>query len=207
MLVSIIIPCYNNQDELGETLHSIDKVIDQIGGSTYQFEIILIDDASEDHTWEVIQKAKLNTSLRGLKLKQNVGAYTAILAGYEILNGDSVIVMAADGDDPPALIPQLLNHYSGNTNLVQANRKISEKGLIDQFFGKLFVRTLTLVGAKNIPAGGSDFVLFSKALIDKAALHGWKTGNTLIQLFQLTDNVAIINYNKGNAKPSTWSFS
>lgn len=122
------------------------------------------------------------------------------------MTGETTIIMAADGDDPPELIPDLLKRYSKETDAVLAVREQSEKGAFSILMSSVFFSVLKLIGAKNVFKGGSDFMLVSKEMINQCQSDGWKSGNTLIQLVQHAYQVQTIGYTKRHSKPSTWSF-
>ena len=205
MQVSIVIPCYNNQHQLFDT---VSRVVSACTAVESDFEIILIDDNSQDETWSTIQQlASQFRTVSGFKLIENVGAYNAILTGFNQAKGTSVLVMAADGDDPPELIPNLLNEMSEKVDAVLANREQSEKDIFTRISGSIFRVCLKLAGAKNLTPGGSDFMLFKKELVDECHREGWKSGNTLIQIIQHASSIRTIPYTKGKSRPSTWTFA
>lgn len=207
MLVSIVIPCFNNESELKPLFSQIQNAV-KVVDDTFTFEIIAVDDGSPDGTWGSICELAKDSAIpvHGLRLSQNIGAYYAILAGFDHAKGNAVLVMAADGDDPASLIPELLAKYGNGTDLVQANRSTSDKRALSRLASRFFLSLIRLLGAKNIPSGGSDLVLMSRSLIDKAEDHGWMSGNTLIQIFQHAEKVETIDYRKGRSKPSSWTF-
>ena len=204
MLVSIIIPCYQNESQLSITS---ERIWSAIAKHDDNLELLLIDDGSSDGTWNEIKKlAEQFEAVYGIKLKRNIGAYNAILAGFDHAKGDAIVVMAADGDDPPELISELLRNLQNN-DAVLANRSGSEKGLGSVIASKAFYGMLRTVGAKNIPAGGSDFVLVRREVVERCKNEEFKSGNTLIQLVQHAQRVATVPYIKGRSKPTTWSMT
>jgi glycosyltransferase involved in cell wall biosynthesis len=206
MLVSIVIPCYQNERQLNDTVERILAASSSM--NEHDFELILIDDGSTDGTWQLIKAiSKNHPAVSGIRLKENIGAYNALLFGFEAATGEAAIIMAADGDDPPELIPDILKRYSKDTDAVLAVREQSEKGAFSIFLSSVFHSVLKLVGAKNIFKGGSDFMLVYTEMISKCQSDGWKSGNTLIQLVQHANQVQTIGYTKGRSKPSTWSFN
>lgn len=204
MLVSIIIPCFQNENQLSETVKQIHE---SISGLQDSFEVILVDDGSTDKTWSaIVDLAQKHKNVFGIKLKRNIGAYNAILAGFDHAKGDALLVMAADGDDPPDLITSLLQHLPQH-DAVLANRVQSEKGLSSTLSAKLFYRLIRMVGARNIPQGGSDYLVVKRQVFEECIQEGFKSGNTLIRLVQFADSVLTIPYTKGITRPTTWSLS
>ena len=206
-MISIVIPCYNNELQLTDTVNRIEASTKNLA---HKFELILVDDGSADGTWTVVQNMAKSTEsliINGIRLETNIGAYHAIVPGMSVCKGDSVIVMAADGDDPPELIPELVSLFDSQTQLVLANKVDSKKGALSVFLSSVFTSTLKFLGAKNITSGGSDYMLFSRAILTKRQEIGWKKGNTLIQLIQLSQNAKTIDYTKGKSKPTSWTLS
>ncbi len=204
MLVSIIIPCYQNESQLPQTVEEIFTSTDQLAEG---FELILIDDGSIDGTWKTIQKLSQKFDAIGaIKLKKNIGAYNALLAGFEYAKGEAFLVIAADGDDPPKLIPDMIKAFRG-VDAVLANRASSEKTASNRTVSSLFYRTLRMAGAKNIPEGGSDFLIMKRAIYERCKADGFRSGNTLIQLVQFAESIKTIPYRKGKSKPTSWSFA
>lgn len=204
MLVSIIIPCYQNEGQLPDT---VARILTTLAKHHYNAELLLIDDGSTDGTWKEIEKlAKALRTVHGIKLKRNIGAYNAILAGFEHAKGDTQLVMAADGDDPPEIISTLLANLQNN-DAVLANRSGSQKGWSSTIISELFYGMLRTVGAKHIPAGGSDFVLVRSKVVERCRQEGFRSGNTLIQLVQHAQRVATVPYIKGRSKPTSWSMT
>ncbi|MFC2175810.1 glycosyltransferase [Bacteroidota bacterium] len=205
--ISVVIPCFNNQNQITRT---VENLVQEFSDNKleHSLELVLIDDASVDDTWKCIERlhAKyLNeVNFKARRLASNVGAYHAILAGFEIQKGDGIIVMAADGDDPTGVIVELIKKWKGENHLVQATRIVLPNDS-NQFFGGVFYTILRLLGTKNVPAGGSDYFLISKDLLDRAITHGWYAGNTLIQLFQHANNVDEVPYRKNRSNKSGWT--
>lgn len=206
-LVSVVIPCFNNEVQVKETVSSI---LIELDGNRhdYSVEILLIDDCSGDGTWDRINELYHQYSeIRAFRLRNNVGAFRAILAGFELCKGDCVIVIAADGDDPVTFITNLLAEWDDEVDLVQANRSAENARKSSTTFGTLFYSILRLVGANNIPLGGSDFVLISRNLLDASLEEGWLEGNTLIQVFQKAKSVKAIPYIKNRSNASSWTLT
>lgn len=105
MNISVVIPLYNEEDSLPELTAWIKKVMDE---NRFLYEIILIDDGSNDHSWEVIEKLHSeNPNIKGIKFRRNYGKSAALYAGFAQAAGDVVITMDADLQDSPEEIPEL----------------------------------------------------------------------------------------------------
>jgi glycosyltransferase involved in cell wall biosynthesis len=205
MLVSIVIPCYQNQNQIDSTVEQIINAVEEI--DRFSFELVLVDDSSTDNTWQHIKdNAERFDQVKGIRLSENIGAYNAIVYGFEIANGELILVMAADGDDPPELLQKLVSHSDNSVDAVLAIRESSDKGLISVLLSKMFHFTLKLLGARNVYPSGSDFMIFRKELAQRCSQQGWKSGNTLIQIIQHANQTKTIGYRKGNSRNSTWTF-
>lgn len=205
--ISIVIPCFHNETHLTQTVAGIVEATRPLSASGVDFQIILVDDSSKDGTWPVIRTLKQECAipLVGLRLGSNVGAYRAIVPGLETATGQAVIVMAADGDDPPQLIPQLVQHWHEGHPLVQAVRTSEGRSLPNRILGGAFYAMLKMLRVRNLPQHGSDFMLADRAVLMHALQHGFRPGNTLIQLYQHAESAFQIPYTKGRRAGSNWN--
>jgi glycosyltransferase involved in cell wall biosynthesis len=105
MDISIVIPLYNEEESLPELIEWIRKVMEENG---FLYEVILVDDGSNDGSWKVIEEnSKKNKSVRGIKFRRNYGKSAALHCGFKASDGDVVITMDADLQDSPEEIPEL----------------------------------------------------------------------------------------------------
>jgi glycosyltransferase involved in cell wall biosynthesis len=105
MNISVIIPLYNEAESLPELTSWISRVMDK---HSFSYEIILVDDGSNDESWEVIEQIKTeNPFIIGIKFRRNYGKSAALNVGFEACQGDVVITMDADLQDSPDEIPEL----------------------------------------------------------------------------------------------------
>lgn len=135
MDLSIIIPLYNEDESLPELAAWIERVVNQEG---YSYEMIMVDDGSNDRSWEVIQALRMqNPNIKGIKFQRNYGKSAALNEGFKAAEGDVVITMDADMQDSPDEIPEL-------------RKMILEDGfdLVSGWKKKRYDNTLT----KNIPS-------------------------------------------------------
>lgn len=105
MQLSLVIPCYNEEESLQDLLQWIEKVM---LASNFSYELIFVDDGSKDKTWNEIERlAKLNSNVKGIKFQRNYGKAAALQKGFEAAQGDVVITLDADLQDSPDEIPEL----------------------------------------------------------------------------------------------------
>lgn len=119
--LSIVVPVYNEVESIG---HLVDEILKTARGFTFSYEIILVDDGSEDGTWDVIcdLKAKCGT-LRGIKFRRNFGQTSAMVAGFDYSKGEVIVTMDADLQNDPADIPVLLSKIEEGYDIVSGWRK------------------------------------------------------------------------------------
>lgn len=178
MLLSIIIPVYYNEKSLPILYERLNKVSGEI--KDVDFEYVFVDDGSGDNSYNVLLGiAKNAMCVKVVKLSRNFGSFVACLAGLTYCKGDCAIIMAADLQDPPELINELLNKWKQGNEIVYAVREKREESGIKVFFSKLYYRIFKLIALSNMPMGGFDFVLLGRKVID-AIVKAREKNSTLI---------------------------
>ena len=125
-LVTILIPAYNEEEVLPMLYERLVKLMDSL--PQYNFEILFVNDGSKDKTLELIKKMRKNDSrICYVNLSRNYGKETAMIAGFDYINGDCMINIDADLQDPPELIPEMLKYWEEGYDDVYAKRR-SRKG-------------------------------------------------------------------------------
>lgn len=121
-LLSVVIPAFNEADHLGDSLKEIASWTRRTG---MEYELVVVDDGSSDATWsQLVELARLSPEIRGLRLSRNFGKEKALCAGLEAARGDAIIVMDADLQHPPKLIPKMVEIWrSGEADVVEAVKK------------------------------------------------------------------------------------
>ena len=103
--ISVVVPLYNEEESLGELTAWIDRVMK---AHEFNYEVIMIDDGSDDSSWSVIEQlAESNSAIRAIRFSRNYGKSAALYCGFEAAEGDVVITMDADLQDSPDEIPEL----------------------------------------------------------------------------------------------------
>ena len=164
--VSILIPAYNEQDVLELLYDRLNKIINTL--NNYNFEILFINDGSKDSTLDIIKEFRKNDNrISFVNLSRNYGKETAMIAGLDYSIGDCVIIMDADLQDPPELIPQMLGYWEEGFDDIYARRK-SRKGesFLKKFTSKLYYKTLENVTNIEIQKDTGDFRLLDRRCVE-----------------------------------------
>ena len=161
-LVSIVLPAHDEAEALPSVVAAIVAAV-----APAHFEILVVDDGSTDGTWRQVQLLRQShPTVRGLRFTRNFGHQSAILAGLIAARGDAVIVMDADGQHPPELIPVFLERWREGYQVVQAIRTVSTAAPIKSLFSQLFYRALHGLSGVDVPAGSADFRLLGRPVVD-----------------------------------------
>lgn len=168
MLVSIVIPVYFNQ---GSILRTVEKINVQLSihPNISDYEIIIVDDGSLDGSFDEMRYVKkLHPKIvKIIKFTRNFGQLAAMNAGYKISNGDCVINISADLQDPPELINQMIDCFiAKDAEIIICNRLNREDGGYRKFTSLIFYKLMQKLTFDKMPQGGFDFVLLSRRAID-----------------------------------------
>lgn len=164
MLISIVIPVCNESPNLDEIVQRLQKVL---SGTKSNWEVIFVDDGSTDDSWQIIERLhQANPSFRGVRFARNFGQQAAISAGLSHARGDVVIPMDADLQDPPELIPSLLEKWNEGYQVVYTRWKHRKEGILKKLTSALFYRFLDRIAEVNIDLDSSDFCLMDRKVVD-----------------------------------------
>ncbi len=165
--ISIVVPCYNEQEVIELCHNEITKIIDDL---PYNFEIIYINDGSTDNTFDILQKIqKKDKRVVVINLSRNFGKEAAMTAGIDNVSGDALIILDADLQDPPALIPDLIKMWKEtNADVVYGQRLIREgETWFKKFTANSFYRIINFIASNvEIPRNTGDFRLMNRRSID-----------------------------------------
>ena len=118
--MSLVIPCYNEQEVLPELRRRLKDLVSQY---SFPIEVILVDDGSKDNTWPLIhQYSQEDGYIKAIRLARNFGHQTAITCGLDQTRGEVVVILDADLQDPPELIPEMLKEWSDGYDVVYGMR-------------------------------------------------------------------------------------
>jgi len=158
--ISVTIPVFNEEDVLPELLQRVGSVLDQAPGGPH--EIVFVDDGSSDGSLAALESAAAQDDrIVVVALSRNFGHQAAITAGLDHVRGDVVVVMDADLQDTPEVIPRFLEKYAEGYDVVYAerNRRSEHIALRASYF--LFYRVLARISTIRLPVDAGDFALMS----------------------------------------------
>lgn len=165
-LISIVIPAYNEQDNVDELAKRLQLVFDL--NSSYEFEAIIVENGSLDNTFEkLLAVHQLDPRFKILQLARNFRMDGGITAGLNSATGDAAVIMTADLQDPPELITEFIKKWEeGYENIYGIVTKRNGTGLIRRFNSQLFYKVANALTDGKIPSNVSDFRLVDKKVYE-----------------------------------------
>lgn len=205
-LVSIVVPCFNEEETVEIFLKEIQKELVE-----YDYEIIYINDGSHDNTLKKIKElANSNPNIKYISFSRNFGKESAIYAGLKNASGDLICVMDADLQHPPSLLPEMIETISCGDYDIVATRRVSRKGepKIKSLFSGLFYKLFNRISEMELVEGATDYRLMTRQVLDSIlqlneynrfskGLFHWVGFNTKWIAYENVERVA---------GETTWSF-
>jgi polyisoprenyl-phosphate glycosyltransferase len=163
-LISVVLPSYNESEGLPIVIASILRVLNQTG---FSHEIVVVDDGSADATRRVmLDLCSRQPNLRYLRLSRNFGKEAALTAGLKAASGDAVILMDADGQHPPALIPEFLERWREGFEVVAGVQSERLESWLKRRFKGVYYHFMEAGSHVTIPPGAGDFRLLDRKAVD-----------------------------------------
>lgn len=208
--VSIIIPCYNEEPTLNILYNALIQMSDSL--KNYKFEYLFVNDGSKDNTLNILKElAKKDERVIYLSLSRNFGKEAAMYAGFCNAKGDYITTMDADMQDPPSLLPKMLEIIESGEYDSVATRRVSRKGEppIRSFFARLFYKIINKISDADIVDGARDYRLMKREMVDaiismgeynrfSKGIFGWIGFKTYWMQYENIERVA------GETKWSFW---
>jgi glycosyltransferase involved in cell wall biosynthesis len=171
MDISVVVPLYNEEESLPELTAWIHRVMQRNG---YSYEILLVDDGSTDHSWEVIQKLSTeNSSILGIKFRRNHGKSAALFCGFDSARGDVVITMDADLQDSPEEIPELYRMIREEKyDMVSGWKKKRYDPLMKTLPSKLFNGTARMASGIKLHDFNCGLKSYRKEVVKSIEVYG-----------------------------------
>lgn len=165
--ISLIIPCYNEEESLPFLYEELKRVTSEM--SEYEFEMLFIDDGSKDKTLSLLKDmGAMDERVKYISFSRNFGKESAMYAGFCNVTGDYAAVMDADMQDPPSLLPQMMEIIKSGDYDSVATRRVTRKGepKIRSFFAKMFYKIMNKISDSDVVDGARDFRLMKRQMVD-----------------------------------------
>ena len=210
MKISLVIPCYNEEESLPIFYDELKRVSSEM--ENYEFEMLFIDDGSKDKTLSILQDfAKDDERVKYIAFSRNFGKEAAMYAGFCNSTGDYTAVMDADMQDPPSLLPEMVKILESGEYDSVATRRVTRKGepKVRSFFARMFYKIMNKVSDTDVVDGARDFRLMKREMVDaivdmcesnrfSKGIFGWVGFKTYWMPYENVERVA------GKTKWSFW---
>ena len=166
MKVSIIVPCYNEEECIQIYYNEMEKIVPELN---CDFEYIFVNDGSKDKTLEIMKDlASTDSKVKYISFSRNFGKEAAIYAGLKNATGDLVGLMDVDLQDPPRLVKEMYDGITKDGYDCVASRRVTRKGepRIRSFFARRFYKIINRISDANIVDGARDFRLMTRPMVD-----------------------------------------
>jgi len=161
--LSVVVPMFNEEGNVGPLLAELVPVLEPLGS----YEIVFIDDRSTDRSREVVREAAAtNPNVVLVELARNFGHQGALTAGFDQARGRAVILMDADLQDPPSVLPELVARWREGYEVVYAVREARKEGVLLRASFHVFYRLLARISEVQLPVDSGDFCLMDRRVVD-----------------------------------------
>lgn len=164
--ISVVIPMYYEEEVAKECYNRMSGVLSKIEG--YEYEIICVNDGSKDKTLPILEEIAQNDNrVKVISFARNFGHQCAVTAGLKYVTGDCAVIIDADLQDPPELIPEMLKLWEEGNEVIYGKRKTREgESAFKLFTAKMFYKTLNALSDVEIPKDTGDFRLVDRKVVD-----------------------------------------
>ena len=208
--ITVAVPCYNEEPVLDLFYSAITAVAKEFPGT--EFEFLFIDDGSRDNTLGKVQSfAQKDSRVKYISFSRNFGKEAGIYAGLENATGDYVVIMDADLQDPPSLLPEMYRAITEEGYDSVGSRRVTRKGEppLRSFFARLFYKIINKISDADIVDGARDYQMMNRKVVDailsmgeynrfSKGIFGWVGFRTKWLEFENQERVA------GTTKWSFW---
>lgn len=164
--LSFVIPVYNEEGCLPLLYDKLKELMDGLS-ERYDSEVVLVNDGSRDSSWVIIKKiAQTDNRIRGVCFTRNFGHQMALTAGYDKAQGDAVISLDADLQDPPALVKEMVAKWEEGARIVYARRSSRNDGFLKNITAFFYYKLLHAVADVPIPQHVGDFRLIDRVVLE-----------------------------------------
>jgi dolichol-phosphate mannosyltransferase len=165
LLLSVVLPSYNEEKNISLVYEELLRYIDV---KKFNYEFLFVNDGSRDDTWEEIAKlTKKDPNVKGINFSRNFGHHAALEAGLIRAVGDAVIMMDADLQHPPSLIPTLIKKWQEGCDIVNTVRLATEDaGILKNITSTMFYKVLNNLSSLQLRDGEADYRLMSRKALN-----------------------------------------
>jgi dolichol-phosphate mannosyltransferase len=198
-LLSIVVPAHNEAATIGPTLRRIAAAAAAAPELAGRVEAIVVSDGSRDRTFDVARRALAQT-LRGsvVELETNAGSHAAIVCGLRHAAGDYVAIMAADGQDPPEVLPEMVRALRPDVDVVWGRRRDrSGDRRATRVLAAAYYRLFRTLTGFDYPPGGLDFLVAKRRVIEVLLAHPQRNASLFLTVFNLGFGHACVDYDRG----------
>ena len=164
--ISVVVPMYYEEEVALECYKRLEGVLSNL--ENYENEIIFVNDGSKDKTLEILSNiASENKNVKVISFARNFGHQAAVTAGQKYVTGDAILIIDADLQDPPELLPEMLKLWEEGNEVIYGQRKTREgESAFKLFTAKMFYQTLNALSDVEIPKNTGDFRLVDRKVVD-----------------------------------------
>ena len=165
-LLTVVLPVYNEEECIAQTLA---ELVGELTRQGYPYEVICVNDGSRDRSWDILlDEASRNPRIKLIGLSRNFGHQNAVSAGLAAATGDAVLVMDADLQDPPAVIPDMIAQWQDGYDVVYGKRRSRRgDGLLKRLTARVFYAFIDRLADVRMPRDAGDFRLMSRRVVDQ----------------------------------------
>jgi glycosyltransferase involved in cell wall biosynthesis len=206
--ISVVVPVFWNEQSLAPLFEELSRTEQELRKKNYNLELIFVDDGSGDNSLGELLKIKNSRpATKIIKLTRNFGAIHASKTGFQFVTGDCFMILAADLQDPPELILEMLRKWESGCKFVLCSRTVRHDPVLTKIFSSLYYWLLRLFVVRNYPKGGFDLALMDRLLLPYLQGAG-KNINTPLFAYWLGFEPEVIQYERRERKygKSRWSF-
>jgi polyisoprenyl-phosphate glycosyltransferase len=207
--LSVVIPVYFNEGSLPPLFEKLREVEARLAGDGLALELIFVDDGSGDRSLaELLAIKAARPETRVIKLSRNFGAMHAAKCGLQFVRGDCFILLAADLQDPPELIPEMAGHWRQGAKFTIAVRISREDPPLTRLFAALYYWLLHRPVVSDYPEGGYDMALMDRSLLPHLQ-NSSKNLHTQLLVYSLGFRPALVRYHRPKRRHgrSRWTFA
>lgn len=207
-MISIVIPAYNEKNNIGKTIKDLKAVLSQTPGG---YEIIIVDDHSSDDTFAEVMSLK-SEQVKGIRLSHRAGPHNAIRAGFQFAKGEGAMCLGADGQEDYSVLPQMIKLWREGHDVIWGLRKKREEPLRARIVNGLFYKILEWVnpsGYTGIDLLRADFFLIGRKVINAVNASSERNSSLFGLVLWMGFKQGFVEYDRNERRSgrSKWSFA